>query len=116
MSLLDDACACADFDSWMQLAVRDPKAFEQERKACIDAYISDVSIKSHRQRLECLQWKIERQRDLSANPIDSCVRLNGMMWDTFAGERGLTTVINEIVNKQSIKLPSAEVVAFKSRN
>ncbi len=77
-----------DFDSAMRLAKDNPDAFEQYRREAIDGLIQRVPARSQ-ERLRRLQWRIDQERNLSGNAMTACVRLYEMMWDSFAGERGL---------------------------
>lgn len=103
-----------DFDAAMKLARTDPEAFEQYRKAVIEALIARAP-ERNRQRLRRLQWRIEQERKRASNPIAACVKLYQMMWDSFAGERGLIDTLRNARNLSrgidSLK-PGAEVVSF----
>lgn len=77
-----------DFDVAMKLAETDPEAFEQYRHDVIEALIARAP-ERNRQHLRCLQWRIDQERDRASNPFAACVKLYRMMWDSFAGDRGL---------------------------
>ena len=69
-----------DFDEWALLAITDPDEFEQRRLALIESVI----LKSGNiRRMRGLQWRIDLERSRAHNPIDACVRLSRMMWDSF---------------------------------
>jgi len=71
-----------DFDYWCELAKQDPEAFEQAREQEISNYIGTLNDESAQERLRRLQWRVEMERKLSKNPMDSAVRLYDMMWDS----------------------------------
>ncbi len=101
-----------DFDRWLKLAEEDPVAFEEQRKAYIDRYIAEASL-AVRDRLAKAQWRIDKERELASNPMDACIRINSMMWDVFAGDRGLSKTLNS-VGFSSTALKKATVVNFKA--
>ena len=103
-----------DFDGWLKLAADDPEKFEVLRKEYLGDYIAQVSTERRRTQLSCLQWRIDQERQMSANPMDACVRINGMMWDTFAGERGLAEKLHQMSYETAVDLPSAKIVPFKN--
>lgn len=76
------------FDDWARLARRDRAAFEQARQAAIDTFLA-TRPPGRRERLERLQWRIDRERERCANPLAACVHLSNLMWDRFAGPEGL---------------------------
>ena len=81
-----------DFDVAMELAEADPAAFEQYRKDVIEALIARAPEKN-RHHLRCLQWRIDQERERASNPFAACIKLYRMMWDSFAGERGLVDAL-----------------------
>jgi len=106
-----------DFDYWCKLAKKDPEAFEAERKKEIDNYISSLKDEDIKERMSRLQWRVERERDLSKNPMDSAVRLYDMMWDAvsknYAALQDLATEFNEDKSSRpSQARKQAQVLAF----
>lgn len=81
-----------DWSAATRLAQNDPEAFERCRRHAIEALI-DRAPEDHRQRLRCLQWRIDMVRERSANPMAACIGIYRMMWDSFAGDRGLIAAI-----------------------
>ncbi len=71
-----------DFDHWAELARDDPAVFEQLRQLTLDLAILKRS-RRNRERLQGLQWRIDRLREQSRTPMAACVNLSNMMWDTF---------------------------------
>jgi len=84
-----------DFDSAMRLAQDNPAAFEQYRREAIDGLIERIPVRS-RERLRRLQWRIDQERIRSGSTMMACVRLYEMMWDSFAGERGLIGQLHHV--------------------
>ncbi len=102
-----------DFDRWLRLAEEDPEAFETERKACINAYIAENSCKEIRNRLARLQWRIDQERDMATNPMDACLRIHHMMWNSFAGERGLANTLNCAAGESLMSIKHADVIQLR---
>ncbi|MDN5851221.1 MAG: DUF3135 domain-containing protein [Nitrococcus sp.] len=81
-----------DFDDWSNLARRDSAGFEARRHAMLDSFIK-AQPAERRERLRCLQWRVDRVREHSSTPLLACQRLYQLMWDTFAGPAGLTQAL-----------------------
>ncbi|HKJ94446.1 MAG TPA: DUF3135 domain-containing protein [Gammaproteobacteria bacterium] len=105
------------FDAWRALAENDPARFEAERRECIRALIESVPAE-RRERLERLQWRIDRERERARNPIGACVRLSRMMWDSFAGEDGLADMLDRFRARRPppTQRRRAEVIPFRGRH
>lgn len=71
-----------NFGTWMELWQDNPETFESLRLKRINAYIESVP-ERHRERLRCLQWKIERVRERAANPLAATMAISEMMWSSF---------------------------------
>jgi len=69
-----------DFDEWAMLARTAPDEFEQRRRAVIESLISSSD---HVRRLRGLQWRIDLERKRARTPLQACVRLSTLMWDSF---------------------------------
>lgn len=103
-----------DFNEWMDLASRDPAAFEARRRAAVEEVI-EHSPRGRREQLRRLQWRIDKVRERSQNPLAGCLSLYGMMWDSLLGDGGLAEVLNEFngrspaartkVSAQILRLP-----------
>jgi hypothetical protein len=103
-----------EFDEAVKLARQDPEAFEQYRLNAIEALITSAP-ECNRQKLRRLQWRIEQERRLAPNPIAACVKLQQMMWDSFAGEHGLIEALQNVRNPgrfKSRRLTRAKVLSF----
>lgn len=84
-----------DFDEWMQLAQQQPEEFQKRREAVIEAAIAKAP--DHLEnRLRGLQWKIDRVRETSANPLAACVRISRMMWDSIYSDHGLLRAMERL--------------------
>ncbi len=84
-----------DFDAWAELARKDPEAFELERKLLIERAIMKASAEK-RQRLRCLQWKLDQIRDLASTPMAACLQINRLLWEHICSERGLLCSIERL--------------------
>lgn len=71
-----------DFEAWSKLAKADPAEFERRRGLVLRDAI-DSAPPAFRQRLEGLQCRLDLERQRSATPLASCVRLNTLMWAGF---------------------------------
>jgi hypothetical protein len=70
-----------DFEAWAALARENPDEFERQRRAAIASLIAGSP--ANRRRLEGVQFRIDMERKLAHSPLKACLRLSGMMWDTF---------------------------------
>ncbi len=93
------------FEEWKELAERNPEAFEFTRQRMIDSLISDAK---ESDRLKCLQWRIDVERERAKTPMSACVNLSTMMLDSLYGEAGLASALNGTYRS---KVP-AEVVSL----
>jgi hypothetical protein len=71
-----------DFDRWADLAQQDPAVFERLRQLTVELAILKHS-RRNRERLQGLQWRIDRVREQARTPMAACVHLSDLMWDTF---------------------------------
>ncbi len=104
-----------DFDNWMKLFEENPEAFEEKRQQEIDSFMSSLNDES-RVRMEKLQWRIDKERERSNSPMESCLRVHNMMWDSVYGERGLLyglELLIETCEKQEVQQKTGEVLEFK---
>ena len=84
-----------DFDTWSEMARTDPETFELLRLAGIETAIESAS-ESNRDRLRCLQWRIDQERRLARTPMAACLRISRMMWRTVLGPGGLNDRFGEL--------------------
>lgn len=103
------------FDDWKDLAASDPEAFEQRRREVIEQFIS--SIPPERQlRLRRLQWRIDMERRRCSNPVQSCLSLYTMMWDSVYGSNGLQEALHHGLFGTPMTATgdrSADILSFK---
>ena len=105
-----------DFDQAMELARTDPVAFELYRRNVIEALIARAA-ERNRQHLRCLQWRIDKERERASSPFAACIKLYRMMWESFAGERGLANTLQNAHQAQADgqpQQPTAKVISFPS--
>ncbi|MEN8204666.1 MAG: DUF3135 domain-containing protein [Pseudomonadota bacterium] len=84
-----------DFDAWAELARKDPEAFELERKLLIERAIMRAPA-DKRQRLRCLQWKLDQIRRLASTPMAACLQINRLLWEHIVSERGLLHTLQRL--------------------
>ena len=101
------------FDEWAELARSDPSAFEAHRRGVIDAFISSVPPRQ-RSHLRQVQWRIDVVRKRAPNPLAACRRMYEMMWESFAGDLGLSETLNNpcAVQKRRRMRTAAVVLPF----
>lgn len=103
-----------DIAHLIDLAESDPEAFESERKAALEHFFGSIK-EDHYSRLNSMQWRIDRERERCANPMDACVKLNAMMWGAFSGDGGLVSVLNSpLKNVRPKKAEITKLIPFKS--
>jgi len=106
-----------DFDAWASLAQSDPEAFEAKRLHMIEQLIERAPEAMH-QRLRAFQWRIDMERQRSANPLQACIRISNMMWDMIYAERGFLWSLQVMADPNAMRIigpeePLAEVVMLK---
>lgn len=101
-----------DFEYWRKLAAEDPQGFEAARRDALMALINKAG--DHRQqRLQGLQWKIDRVRETAANPMAACVKISSMMWDAMLGDGGLLESLRRLEGiepQRAAARPAARVI------
>ncbi|EPJ53139.1 MAG: hypothetical protein OFPI_11610 [Osedax symbiont Rs2] len=83
------------FDHLKDLNIADPEAFEVLRNELINDYI-ETTATQRKQRLIGLQFQINSRRELSTNPMHSCIALSKMMHETFWDMRCSLETISEM--------------------
>ena len=96
-----------DFEHWLDIAQQDADTFESMRLAAIEELIASAPERG-RQRLRCLQWRIDQERRLSRSPMGACVRISRMMWESLMGEDGLTEHIRGLNNSHKQECSTTE--------
>lgn len=69
-----------DFDEWSALARTDTEAFDRKRQDTLQRVIENCG---DNRRLRGLQCRIDLERMRAHTPLKACLRLSGMMWDSF---------------------------------
>lgn len=95
------------FDEWVNLARQDPRAFESARRQVLQSLIASAPA-AQRQRLEGLQWRIDRERELADNPMSSCFKISSLMWDKVLGENGLVDNLEQLCGVKPIRPQPAQ--------
>lgn len=113
-----------NFDDWVDLARDDMQAFEQRRVACIEAMITCAG-GSNQRRLRHLQWRIEMERQRTRTPLQACLRLSAMMWDSVLDDNsGLHNALDNLAktaigdstpSSAAEPLSSAKILPFHKR-
>lgn len=92
-----------DFDSWfdrmMKMAKDDPEAFERLRQKMIDEVINEAP-EANKRRLIGLQWRVDQERRLAKNPLNACIRISDLMWESVTGEGGLLESLGRVSDFQ----------------
>jgi hypothetical protein len=84
------------FDAWVELAHSDPAEFELQRSRVLQQAIERARRPEQRQRLQGLQWRIDKIRECSKTPMAACVRMYDMMWDSVLGDNGMLDILNRL--------------------
>ncbi len=93
-----------DFEYWRNLAATDASAFETARRQAIDDLIEAAPGERQRRRMKGLQWRIDCIREASPNPMDACLKLSDMMWESLLGEDGLLDRLRGLEGKDPARL------------
>jgi hypothetical protein len=107
-----------EFEVWAELAKTDPERFEALRLETIDDFIASVPGEDRRQQLRRLQWRIDRVRERSSNPLAACIALSRMMWDSFSQLREQYQGLHEAGQGRSphgTPTRQAQILAFRPR-
>ena len=101
-----------DFQKWATLAQQDGAEFERQRREAIDQLISSAS-PGQQPRLRGLQFRLDMERSRCTTPLGACVRMNSMMWASFARLREeLNILTGAAVPRREAPTTSAQVVPF----
>ncbi len=115
-----------DFNYWLKLAQDNPEAFERERQQVVDKYIGSIKETNVQERMRCLQWKIDTERKLAKNPMDSAIRIYDMMWESLGKNQEALQELSDLLvdtknlamaPKQSThKTYTAKIIPFRERS
>ena len=85
-----------DFEYWVELAKSSPDAFENKRSEMIESVITN-SPAEYQHRLRQTQWKIDAIRQVSPNPLASCMRIYDLLMDKAYGDKGFVSSLENLV-------------------
>lgn len=111
-----------DFDYWANMAKNDSEAFEEARKKEIEKFISGLNDDFSKDKMRRLQWRVDAERKLCKNPMESAIRIYDMMWESvgknFEAMQVLADYFNEkgeLVGNADVKKSNAKIVTFKKK-
>lgn len=81
-----------DFNAWEALARDDPAEFERRRLATIEETCARMGPKCNRKLIAGTRWRIDMERARAKTPLQCCLRLSSLMWDSV---HGLVEKVNE---------------------
>lgn len=82
-----------DFDTLKRWAATEPELLDALLHQQLEELIAQASPERQR-RLRGLQFRIDCQRRLAKNPLDSCIRIVNMMHDAFYSMRSKINELN----------------------
>jgi hypothetical protein len=91
-----------EFDAWVSLARENPQAFEKKRIYALNQAILEAPPRLQH-RLRCLQWKLDRIRETSANPLAASIQMQQLLWDYLTGPRGLLARLQGMVSPAMVE-------------
>ena len=104
-----------DFDEWVELASTDQVTFEQRRNAVIEDLIARAN-EPIRRRLRGLQFRIDMERRRARTPMQACLKISTMMWDSLLDDNGLKAAL-ESLSRFDSEFPkyqqTAKVIPFR---
>lgn len=100
-----------DFDAWSALAADDPRRFEQQRSELIKEVLSFVPAE-RQQRMQCLQWRIDKVRETTRTPLAACIKISGMMHESVLGKGGLCERLQTLTGYRTHTPPSITPTAI----
>ena len=89
-----------DFDTLRRLAVAEPERLDELLRQQIEGLIDRVS-PEQQQRLRGLQFRIDCQRRLARNNLDSCIRIANMMHESVHAMRRHIVHLQEASQEES---------------
>ncbi len=107
-------CPRIEFDAWASLAQENPQAFEQKRIRVLEQAMLEAPLRLQH-RLRCLQWKLDRIRETSANPLAASIRMQQLLWDSLTGSQGLLARLQGVENPALVAGaggPTAKILEF----
>lgn len=105
-----------NFEEWAALAREDGEAFERRRQQLIEGMLAAAPERMQR-RLRGLQFQIDLERERAGTPLGAAVRLNSMMWSSFADLRDALSGVSESVPQElRDPKPGAQLIPFPKRS
>lgn len=106
------------FKSLQDLAENDPEQFEAKRDELINEFISDIPDK-YQKGMHCLQWRIDRTRDLAKTPLAACIEISKMMYSSVAHLHKQSRAIHQCLSGETdqhykIRKPLAKILEFRT--
>lgn len=89
-----------DFEYWKNLAKENPALFEHKRRQALEAVINSAPSRMQ-QRLRGLQWRVDMERQRAKNPMNSCLRVYTMMWESVYSNGGLLDSLDMLLSFES---------------
>jgi len=111
-----------DFEYWKKLAKDNPELFERKRRDALEAVINSAPCRIQ-QRLRGLQWRVDMERQRAKNPLNSCLRIYNMMWESVYAKGGLLDSMDSLLSPADAKSDTlhkrnsgekADVLAFRA--
>lgn len=103
-----------DFDTLLAMHRENPESLEKLRRRLTRKLLRSAP-DSTRRRLEGLQFRIEMELQRATNPTARCVRMAGMMHDSFARlNHCLQHPLDEVNTRHN--RPKADILPMKSRH
>lgn len=100
-----------DFNAWTALARDDPAEFERRRLAAIEEICERLGPRLNRKLLDGTCWRIDMERARAKTPLQCCLRLSSLMWDSVHG------LVETLDNRSSRpRRDKAPVLALKVLN
>ena len=104
-----------EFDTLMQLAKTDSKAFDALREKLVAELIGDAP-QQHQRRLRGMQFVVDQERGIAKNPMASLLKISSMMLTSLDE---LRVALNEPAELKAVGSPSpssATVLALTPRS
>lgn len=95
-----------DFDAWSALAADDPCRFEQQRSDLIKEVMAFVPVQ-RQQRMQGLQWRIDKVRETTHTPLAACIIISNMMHEAVLGNGGLCETLQTLTGQRTHTPPCA---------
>jgi len=106
------------YESLIKLAEDNPSEFEAKRDELISEFIKSLPEK-YQKRMACFQWRIDRIRDKTKTPIEACIAISNMMFDSVnklhkQAREIQMELAGEISEYQRAPKPLAKILEFRT--